>query len=45
MKLLSVIIPAYNMEAYLAQCVESILRTPSLAMVEIVIVNDGSKEN
>ncbi len=44
MKLLSVIIPAYNMEAYLAQCVESILRTPSLAMVEIIIVNDGSKD-
>ena len=32
------------MEAYLAQCVESILRTPSLAMVEIIIVNDGSKD-
>ena len=44
MKLLSVIIPAYNMEAYLAQCVESILRTPSLAAVEIIIVNDGSKD-
>ena len=44
MKLLSVIIPAYNMEAYLAQCVESILRTPSLATVEIIIVNDGSKD-
>lgn len=32
------------MEAYLPQCVESILRTPSLAQVEIVIVNDGSKD-
>ena len=44
MKLLSVIIPAYNMEAYLQQCVESILRTPSLATVEVVVVNDGSKD-
>jgi len=44
MKLLSVIIPAYNMEAYLAQCVESILRTPSLAALDIIIVNDGSKD-
>ncbi len=44
MKLLSIIVPAYNMEAYLPQCVESILRTPSLAQVEIVIVNDGSKD-
>ena len=32
------------MEAYLAQCVESVLRTPSLAAVEIVVVNDGSKD-
>ena len=44
MKLLSIIVPAYNMEAYLPHCVESILRTPSLAAVEIVVVNDGSKD-
>ena len=44
MKLLSIIIPAYNMEAYLSQCIESILRTPSLAAVEVIIVNDGSKD-
>lgn len=44
MKLLSIIVPAYNMEAYLSQCVESILRTPSLASIEIIIVNDGSKD-
>lgn len=42
MKLLSIIIPTYNMEKYLAQCVESILRTPSLGAIEVVIVNDGS---
>lgn len=44
MKLLSIIVPAYNMESYLSQCVESILRTPSLAEIEIIIVNDGSKD-
>ena len=44
MKRLSIIVPAYNMEAYLAHCVESVLRTPSLAAVEIVVVNDGSKD-
>lgn len=32
------------MEAYLAQCIESVLRTPSLAAVEVIIVNDGSKD-
>lgn len=44
MKLLSIIVPAYNMEAYLPQCVESILRTPRLSPLEIVVVNDGSKD-
>ena len=44
MKLLSIIVPAYNMEAYISHCIESVLRTPSLAAVEIVVVNDGSKD-
>ena len=44
MKLLSVIIPAYNMEAFLPQCVESIIRTTSRTLVEVVIVNDGSED-
>lgn len=44
MKLLSVIIPAYNMEAYLSQCVESIIRTTSRTALEIIIVNDGSED-
>ena len=44
MKLLSVIMPAYNMEAYLSQCVESIIRTTSRTALEIIIVNDGSED-
>ena len=44
MKQLSIIVPAYNMEAYLTQCIESILRAPSRAGLEIVIVNDGSTD-
>ena len=44
MKLLSIIVPAYNMEAYIANCIESVLRTPLLAKVEIIVVNDGSKD-
>ena len=44
MKQLSIIIPAYNMEAYLPQCVESMIRTTSRTALEIVIVNDGSED-
>ncbi len=44
MKILSIIIPAYNMEQFVAGCLNSILRTQSLAEVEIIIVNDGSRD-
>ncbi|MBS6460056.1 MAG: glycosyltransferase family 2 protein [Alistipes sp.] len=44
MKLLSIIIPTYNMESLLPQCLDSILQTPSLAAVEAVVVNDGSRD-
>ena len=42
MKLLSIAIPSYNSEAYLKNCVESLL--PGGDRVEILIVNDGSKD-
>lgn len=41
--LLSVIIPVYNVEAYLEKCVESIL-TQSYSNLEVILVNDGSKD-
>ena len=44
MKQLTIIIPAYNMEAYLPQCVESMIRTTARTALEIVIVNDGSED-
>lgn len=40
---LSVIIPAYNAEKYLTECVQSILKQPCKD-VEIIIVNDGSSD-
>ena len=44
-KLLSIIVPAYNMEAYLAQCIESVVpNSPLRDRVEVVVVNDGSKD-
>ena len=42
MKLLSVAIPCYNSEAYMAKCIESLLIGGE--EVEIIVVNDGSKD-
>lgn len=45
-KLLSVIVPAYNMEAYLASCLESLIikDLDLLDKVDVIVVNDGSKD-
>lgn len=43
MKLLTIAIPSYNSQDYLAKCVESLL--PGGEDVEILIVNDGSKDD
>ena len=43
MKVLSIAIPSYNAEAYMANCIESLLLGGD--DVEILIVNDGSKDN
>ncbi len=40
----SVIVPVYNVENYLAQCLDSILGQ-SLREIEIICVNDGSKDS
>ena len=42
MKLLSITVPSYNSEAYLENCIESLL--PGGDRVEIIIINDGSKD-
>ena len=45
-KLLTIVIPAYNMEAYLSRCVSSLLTLANaeLQQTEIIIVNDGSTD-
>ena len=43
-KLVSVIIPVYNVEKYIKQCLESIINQ-TLKEIEIIIVNDGTKDN
>lgn len=44
-KLLTIAIPAYNMENYLSRCLDSLLGNPNIEdYLEIIIVNDGSKD-
>lgn len=44
MKVLSFIIPAYNSEAFLHKCVDSMLVPELLDKVEVIIVSDGSTD-
>ncbi len=43
MKKVSVIIPVYNMEKYLRECLDSVI-SQSLKEIEIIAINDGSKD-
>ena len=41
---ISVIIPVYNTEKYLASCIESILRQENVSL-EILLIDDGSTDS
>lgn len=41
---ISIIIPVYNVEKYVGRCIESLLRQ-TFADIEILLINDGSKDN
>lgn len=44
-KILSIIVPAYNMEKYLPKCLGSLIVTSELMpRLEVIVVNDGSKD-
>lgn len=45
MKLLSLIIPTYNMAALLPRCLESLVTVQRAEALDILVVNDGSKDN
>lgn len=44
-KLLSIIIPTYNMAALLPRCLNSLVSAQHADEVEAIVVNDGSKDN
>lgn len=43
-KLISIIVPVYNVDKYISYCIESI-RRQSIQNFELILVNDGSKDN
>lgn len=45
MKALTILVPVYNVEKYLKRCLDSILVPDVLDDIEVLIVNDGSKDN
>ena len=44
MKLLSLIIPTYNMAALLPRCLDSLVRAQQAKCLDVLVVNDGSKD-
>ena len=45
MKSLSIIIPTYNMESLLPRCLESLVAARHAETLDVLVVNDGSKDN
>lgn len=44
-KILSIIIPTYNMEKYLNKCLDSLLISENQHFIEVLVINDGSKDS
>ena len=44
MKLLTIVVPTYNTERYLSRCLDSVLAPAALRDIEVLVVNDGSRD-
>lgn len=44
-KILTIVIPTYNMEKFLQKCLDSLLIKDNQDLIEVLIVNDGSKDS
>lgn len=44
MELVSIIIPAYNVESYIEQCIKSVIEQ-SYKNLEVIVINDGSTDS
>ena len=45
MKILTVLVPVYNVEKYVKRCLDSLLLPEILDDIEVLVVNDGSKDS
>ena len=43
-KLLTIVVPAYNVEKYIKNCLDSLIEISVLRSLEILVVNDGSTD-
>jgi glycosyltransferase involved in cell wall biosynthesis len=44
-KLLTIAVPAYNAEKTLSRCLDSVIQSPALPMLDIIAINDGSSDS
>lgn len=44
-KLLSIVVPTYNMSSYIEKCLTSLISDKTKELLEILVVNDGSKDD
>ena len=43
-KILTVIVPMYNMEQYIEECLQSLVVDNAEELLEVIVVNDGSTD-